>query len=128
MEHRWNPYYCRHTENTPLSNEQVFGNVWRMKHIYKVRIFNSYDNSFRYPDQTGHFYIHKVHGLAVWDNNRIWQEPFFFHFAPAIVQQFVGHYDLLGHEIYEGCIPIFEIAHFMNLHTLWLSAMALSKK
>ena len=94
-----------------------------MKHIYKVRIFNQTELTFRYPDSTGHFYVHRVDNLLVFDNNLVWNNPEKFIFVPAILQQYYGMQDKYGNELYEGDIPVYEILHKLIQHEIWLNSL-----
>lgn len=97
-----------------------------MIHIHKIRIFNKAENTFRYPDRSGHFYVHRVNGLLVFDNNLIWPEHHDFTFVWGVLQHCVtNRCDECGEENYEGDLPVMEISHKLYQHTLWLRALNL---
>jgi hypothetical protein len=94
-----------------------------MKHINKVRLFNQCDNTYRYPDETGHFYVHHVGSMIVWDNNEIWQSPYLFSFVPSAIQRCFGKVDKNGQEIYVGKLMVMEVSSVLFQHTIWEAAV-----
>jgi hypothetical protein len=95
-----------------------------MKNIKKIRLFSEQDQSYRYPDSSGHFYVHHVNNMIIWDNNKIWIPPWDFNFVPAVVQQFFGEYDDKGQELYQGDIMVWEIScTYLLQHTIWVSSI-----
>jgi len=89
-------------------------------HLNKIRLFNPTSNLYRYPDQTGHFYVHHVGKLLVWDNVDVWRYPYEFKYVTATIQHFLGKIDGKGQEVWEGNISILEISNLSLERTLWL--------
>ena len=94
-----------------------------MQHIDKIRLYSKFNKDYRYPDATGHFYIHRVGHLYIWDTMEFWQSPFLFSFVPAVVQHWFGELDADGNEIYVGNLTVMEIANCLYQKTIWNQAI-----
>ena len=94
-----------------------------MKHTDKIRLFNQNENTYLYPDLTGHFYVHHVGSMIVWDNVEIWKAPYLFSFVPAVIQHCFGNLDKFGKDIYTGKLTIMEISNILLQHTVWDAAL-----
>jgi len=77
-----------------------------------------------YPDETGHFYIHHVGNIIVWDTNEIWRPPYLFSFIPAIVQCCFGKIDKNGQEIFTGNVQIMEISPVLFQCSIWQACLS----
>ena len=98
----------------------------KIKHIDKIRLFNRVSHTTVYPDNSGHFYIHRINSIVVFDNVEIWPKNNHYSFCKGILQHCFGDTDENGQDIYIGDLGIWEIEKPDILqHTVWKRALAL---
>lgn len=98
----------------------------KIKHIDKIRLFNRVSHMTVYPDNSGHFYIHRINSIVVLDNVEIWPKNNHYSFCKGILQHCFGDTDENGQDIYIGDLGIWEIEKPDILqHTVWKRALAL---
>ena len=97
--------------------------IWYCIDMNKIRLHNVNENTFLYPNETGHFYVHHVGGLIVWDADEIWESSETYTFVPAYVEHCDGKYDTNGDEIYIGDLIVFEVSQLRSQHFVWEKAL-----
>lgn len=109
-----------------------------MKHLIdKIQLYNRENNSHRFPNPDGTFFVHyiNIHTLygdrrcPVWDNSEHWPLNNNFIFVPAIIQHFFGEIDEWGNDIYVGDVMVLEVStsNIILQKTIWENAKYFDK-